>query len=361
MDEIIAFPIAALTTACVVYILHPLAPRLGLLDQPGARRKIHAHAVAPIGGIAIFAGLLAGLLVLLTYTPPNAKEGFGLLGAAVLVIVGGLDDRFDLGYRARLLAQAVAALLLVLGAGAELHGLGDLFGYGPIGLGWLSVPFTVIAIVGLINAFNMIDGIDGLAGSLALIALVSLLLVAPEQQAAHLTQIQLLAIVTLLPYLAFNLELPGFRKHKIFLGDAGSMLIGYLVVWSLIETSQASQEGLPPVVALWLAAIPLMDTFAVMGRRIRKGRSPFKADHHHLHHLLTRTTGSPRKTLVIMLSIGLVMALWALITTAMGIPEYVLFYQALLVFGGYLMVQAKIPQLYRSLRRRRSNKQRGVF
>lgn len=360
MDEtIIALPIAALTTASVVYILHPLAPRLGLMDHPGARRKIHAHAVAPIGGLAIFAGLLAGLLVVLTQGRPSAGEGFGLLGAAILVIIGGLDDRFDLGYRARLLAQAVAALLLVLGAGAELRGLGNLFGYGPVGLGWLSVPFTVIAIVGLINAFNMIDGIDGLAGSLALIALTGLLLATPEH-AAHLTQIQLLAVVTLLPYLAFNLELPGFRKHKIFLGDAGSMLIGYLVVWGLIDTSQ-TQHSLPPVVALWLVAVPLMDTFAVMGRRIRKGHSPFKADHHHLHHLLMRTTGSPRKTLVIMLSFGVVMALWALVITAMGIPDYVLFYMAILVFGCYLMVQAKIPQIHRALGRHRSRKKRRIL
>lgn len=170
MIVLLAVAFAFLASGFALWVMYSIAPRVGLLDHPTERRKIHGNPVPLIGGIAIFYGLLLARMAL---EPPNPQQWlFGLLGCKVLVVIGVLDDHSGLGARVRLLAQTVAALLMTLGAGVTLHSLGDLLGFGPIELGPLAVPFTVFAVVGIINAFNMVDGIDGLAGGLVLIALV---------------------------------------------------------------------------------------------------------------------------------------------------------------------------------------------
>jgi UDP-GlcNAc:undecaprenyl-phosphate GlcNAc-1-phosphate transferase len=135
------------------------------------------------------------------------------------------------------------------------------------------------------------------------------------------------------------------------------MLLGYLVVWALIDASQ-HQHSITPVAALWLVAIPLMDTFVVVGRRLRKGRSPFAADHHHIHHLLTRVSGSPRTALVIILGFALGLALVPQVATRLGLGESGLFYLALATFLCYILVQARLPGIHRHRHRRRLSRSR---
>jgi UDP-GlcNAc:undecaprenyl-phosphate GlcNAc-1-phosphate transferase len=345
---------ALLVSSIAVLTLHRFAPALGLMDHPGERRKIHQHAVPPIGGLAIFTGLLAAVLTQWLQQPGSLPPplGYGLLGAGLLVAIGALDDRFALGYRVRLLGQAGAALILVLGAGAELTALGDLLGLGPIALGPLAIPFSLFAIVGIINAYNMIDGIDGLAGGLALIALLGVLGAPGAGGALHL--LLPLAVVAILPYLACNLELPGCRGRRVFLGDAGSMLLGYLVAWALIDASQGQGQGaIAPVTALWLVAVPLMDTLSVMGRRMLRRCSPFKADRSHLHHRLTRLLASPRSALALILAAAVLFAACGLFANARGVSEALMFYLALAVFALYLIAQSAVVRLYRLLHRRR--------
>lgn len=350
--------VGAGTSLIAIFALHPLAPRLGLIDHPDDRRKLHRRAIPPIGGLTIAAGLLAAYL---TTAPSSHQTGIALLGAALLVVVGSLDDRFNLDYQLRFLAQSAAALILVLGAGIEVANLGDLLGFGPINLGPLSVPFSVIAVVGLINAFNMIDGIDGLSGGLALIALISLL-IADTAGVSDSTLLLPIICAALLPYLAFNLGIGKLRQKKIFLGDSGSMLLGYLVAWALINATQpsAAMAGHPapapmlaPVVALWLVAIPLLDIFNVMGWRMLRKRSPFRADRSHLHHMLTRVLGHSRVALVVILTLASLLAAGGLIAWRLGVPEPVLFYAALLVFAGYVLMQTRVPRVYSGRYRRR--------
>ena len=170
MTLFLALLLALVVSALVLALLLRLAPRTGLMDHPGERRRIHREAVPRVGGLAIFAGLLVSLVV----APPlTAAERYGLAGAALLVLVGALDDRYQLGPRVRLLAQLGAGLLLTLGGGVVIPSLGDLLGTGPLGLGAWAVPFTLVAVVGLINALNMIDGIDGLALAVAAILIFS--------------------------------------------------------------------------------------------------------------------------------------------------------------------------------------------
>ena len=335
-----ALSLALLVSTLVLAALVRLAPRAGLLDHPGERRRIHRESVPRVGGLAVFAGLLASLGVGPALT---AAEGWGLAGAALLVLVGALDDRYQLGPRVRLVAQIGAALLLTLGGGVVITSLGDVLGGGPLNLGAGAVPFTLLAVVGLINAFNLVDGIDGLAGGVALIALGSLLLFLPAGSALFLVLVG--AMAALVPYLVCNLDL-GPGRCKVFLGDAGSMLLGYLIVWGLIEASQAP-DGLAPVTALWLVAIPLMDTLAVMGRRLRQGRHPFCADRGHLHHCLARLLHSTRGALGVLLLLASLLAGIGLVGETRGWPEALGFYLALAGFGVYLAVLRRWPAWHR--------------
>ena len=340
MTLFLALLLALVVSALMLAVLLRLAPRTGLMDHPGERRRIHREAVPRVGGLAIFAGVLVSLGVAPALT---AAEGYGLAGAALLVLVGTLDDRYQLGPRVRLLAQIGAALLLTLGAGVVIPSLGDLFGRGPLVLGAWAVPFSVFAIVGLINALNMIDGIDGLAGGLTVIALSGLLVFLPGGTALSLLLTATLA--ALVPYLLCNLELVGGRR-KVFLGDAGSLLLGYLIVWGLIAASR-SPGGLAPVTALWLVAVPLIDTLGVIGRRLANGRHPFSADRGHLHHLLARLFHSTRGALAVLVALALLLAGLGLAGQALAVPEAVRFYLALALFAGYLLLITRLPTWHR--------------
>lgn len=293
--------VAACTSALAIVVLRRFAAPLGLVDHPD-QRKQHVGDVPLVGGLAIFSGLIVGAL------SRGQFQGFekALLGtAAVLVMLGALDDRFDLSVRDRLLIQTIVILTVIAGTGVYIHTLGSIFGH-EVTLGWAGVPLTVLAVIGLVNAFNMMDGIDGLAGSLELVSIAAIILFAdPTPLHGVIVMLALLAAASL-PYLVAN---QGFMGGKIFLGDAGSMLIGYLLAWALIRLSQMPQTQLSPVDVLWCVALPVFDTFAVMYRRMRQGKSPFKPDRGHIHHILMGAGLGPRTTLAALVALAALLAL----------------------------------------------------
>ncbi|MBK1645057.1 hypothetical protein CKO25_10410 [Thiocapsa imhoffii] len=333
---------ASVISAWSLVLLYPLAKRIGLVDLPNDRRKFHTDGVPPIGGLSIFFGLAVASLVVFPIQPVYL---WGLAGAALLVIVGALDDRFSCRTSVRFATEITAALLLTLGSGVTLTSLGDLFGFGTISLGPFAVPLTVFAMVGIINAVNMMDGIDGLAGSLVAIALMVLVLLAPTFGPVQL--MGLATIAALVPVLIRNLGLFG-ASRKVFLGDSGSLLLGYILVWSLVEASEP-RGTIAPVTALWLVAIPLMDTLRVIGRRLLRGASPFKADDEHLHHILTRLVQNPRQTLIVVLLLSIALTGVGLFGHFSNLDESVIFYAALLTFVCYLALTYLAGRLSRCL------------
>lgn len=307
---VLACLIAASASAIAIFALRRFALPLGLVDHP-SERKHHLGGVPLIGGVSMFIGLLAGSLFY------NKFSLFGqvLIGTAgVLVMLGALDDRFDLSVRVRLLVQIVVILGVIASTGVYIHTLGHIFGY-QVGLHWAGIPLTVIAVIGLLNAFNMMDGIDGLAGGLALVSIGAISLFAGPS--AHYGAKLLMALLTAatLPYLAANL---GFVGRKIFMGDAGSMGIGFLLAWTLINLSQQPGTHLSPVDVLWCVALPVVDTLAVMYRRIRQRKSPFKPDRGHIHHILMDTGLSSRGTLVALIALASSIAFLGSVTRSFG-------------------------------------------
>lgn len=295
---LISCVIAISSSAAAMILLYHHAESMGLVDRPDERKR-HVGNIPLIGGLSAFFGVIVSMCFegqSLLFT--NALLGTG----AVLALTGALDDRFDLSVRMRLLVQAAAVLTMIYCTGVYVHTLGHLFGYN-LELGAAGIPLTLVAVVGLLNAFNMMDGIDGLAGMLTLVSIGAINVYQGFSQ-WHSVILLLLLAAALLPDLAANLELVG---RKVFLGDAGSVMIGYFLAWTLIQLSQQPDPHLSTVDVLWCVALPVLDTLGVMVRRLREGKSPFKPDRGHIHHIMLNAGFSAHTTLVLL--VGLAMAL----------------------------------------------------
>ncbi len=273
-----------------------LGHQVDLVDRPSGRKN-HAGDIPLTGGIAIFATILFGTIVL--SIPPFTTASLALAGG--LVIISVYDDYQHLNATLRLALHFCFGVLLAVIGGITISNVGNLLANGDIPLLLLSVPLTALAVAGLCNAYNMIDGIDGLAVSLVALPLATLFLLA--HSAGHEgTDFVLLILIPCMVFLLFNLGPDNAVLPKIFLGDAGSVTLGFLTTASLVYFSQGEDAVIRPVTALWLVAVPLMDMIATMLGRWRHGKNIIKADRSHLHHLLVDQGMSSRQALVLLLA-----------------------------------------------------------
>ncbi|MBY5961351.1 UDP-N-acetylglucosamine--undecaprenyl-phosphate N-acetylglucosaminephosphotransferase [Marinobacter nauticus] len=333
MLKIIFFVVSSIVSAlCFLLVLRPWAAELNLLDTPD-HRKLHSGQVPLVGGLSAFLGFA---LPLLLFVSLDETFYWFLAGATLLVGVGALDDANDLPASLRLRSQVLAGILLVAGAGQSLYQVGDLFGGGDVVLGaFLGGLVTIAAVIGATNAFNMVDGIDGLIGALAITALLGLAYVFSASPAYYSEFLMTICLVgALLPYLVANLQLFGARG-KVFAGDAGSMFIGFAVVWLLVRATQGEHAVMRPVTALWFIAVPLIDMVAIMVRRAKKGQPLMMADREHLHHIFLRAGFSHRQTLLIITFVAVLMAAFGLLGEVLAIDEWLMFLSFLLVFALY--------------------------
>lgn len=281
---------AAALTFVIQWLLMPVAHRWNLLDFPNGR-KDHAHPTPITGGIAMAIGILVTAWATLDHV--GAPLLAFTLGSALLIVVGLLDDKYDLPWAVRICAQVAAALIMVYVGDVRVQHLGPVFGLGDVSLDWLAVPMTVFATVGLINAINMIDGADGLAGSLVLTALVMLAAACLYSGNTVMFERVVILVGAVAAFLWFNLRFPWRPRAKLFMGNAGSAFLGFCIAWVAFRLTQNPGHPVSPVLALWLLPVPVIDCLVLMARRLRAGHSPFKADHNHVHHLLRAGGFSP--------------------------------------------------------------------
>jgi len=323
-------------SAIALNMLTRSADALGLVDIP-SNRKLHSGKIPLVGGLSVYAGILVGASWL------GGLSHFTLImlvTSAITVLLGALDDRHDLSVRARLLVQTAAILATIACTGVYIRSLGHLFGH-ELDLHWVGIPFTVVAVIGLLNAFNMMDGIDGLAGGLSLVTIVAILSYGNGPRIHGPAAPMLLVGAALIPYLAANLGLVG---RKVFLGDAGSMMLGYLFAWTLIDSSQAAPRQLSPVDVLWCVALPVLDTLAVMYRRLRHGKSPFKPDRGHIHHIIMRAGLGPRLTTACLLALAALFAFSGLVIRTFGTEASLLTFGMLVVAYGLVTYRVWVHQ-----------------
>lgn len=301
------------STAIMVFFLRPLARTLDFIDRPGGR-KIHSEDVPVTGGIAMFIGLALGVSLL----PDSVRPPLGYLSIAfVFVLMGLLDDRFALSPSVRLVVQCFAAMVMATVIGLAAQHVGAPFGPGRIiFVPQVAVMLTVVLVVGAINSFNMVDGIDGLAGSLGLVALAAVGMVAIQSGDAGVFGIALTFGGAIIGFLLFNLPFGFNVSLRAFMGDAGSMLIGFTLAWCLLALSQRVETAVAPITLIWFVAIPIFDLVSTAMGRVLRGHSPFHADTSHFHHaLMARGVSRPR---VLVILVGLAV-LWAVVGATLEI------------------------------------------
>jgi UDP-GlcNAc:undecaprenyl-phosphate GlcNAc-1-phosphate transferase len=249
-----------------------VAEKFGFIDIPNHRSS---HKVHTPRGAGIVFGLIF-LIGLFIFEIENINEiKFVLLSIVVIYICGFLDDRYTLSSSKKLIL-IITASIIVYYAGFKIDYIGTFFGFD-LNLGYLSMIGTVFVIVALTNAINLSDGLDGLAGSLSIIILTSLFIIGYIHDDHILIVWPALLISILVAFLLLN-----WHPAKVFMGDSGSLLLGFVISILCIHAI----EYINPLSILFLAAVPVLDTLIVFRRRIQRGKSPFSADKNHLHHIL---------------------------------------------------------------------------
>jgi len=344
-------PVTALTTALLAIVLIPLASKVGLLDHPN-QRKVHDSVTPVTGGLAIF----ITLAVVLYWIMPGDRfvQALGL-GGLLMTITGIADDRLKLSAALRFLVQMGACLMVILYADVRLDDFGRLFYKEVLMLGWMGGPITIFAAMGVINAFNMIDGMDGLAGGIFLVAAAGMALFAAQAGQGVLLWVLLLSIAAVLGFLLLNARLPWNEKARVFLGDGGSLLLGFILAWCFIalgsDHKEASERAFMPMTAVWLLAVPLLDTTTLMWNRWRSGRSAFSADQYHLHHAFLRAGFSVEQTWLRVTLLALVLGGVGILFDLVGAPGYVSFWVFMVVAFSYYAYTKRCWQTQRFLTR----------
>ena len=345
----LTFVAVVIVSFASLIFMRPVAEKIGLVDKPNFRKR-HQGLIPLIGGIALFLGNLTYYAFQYDTMP---LPGLYLLSVTILLVIGVLDDRFDISPALRAGIQAVLAGAMIY-SGLELESLGQIIAPFSIKLGFFSLLFTVFITIGVINAFNMVDGIDGLLAGLSSVSFAgigALMWINGEHAIAYWC---LAIVLTLIPYAMFNLSVFG-AKWKVFMGDSGSTLIGFTIIWMLLLSTQGQGHAISPITGLWLIAVPLIDMVAVIFRRLKKGKSPFRPDRLHLHHLLMRAGLTSRQALA-------VITFWAAVCATIGVlgevnywdqSSMVIGFIALFFLYAYSIVRAwKITRFVRRLKRR---------
>lgn len=336
----------AVMTMAIAAIAMPLlirqAPRLGLVDQPGGR-KSHEAATPVVGGLALVISLLPlaawawrGDLDILMFFP----------GAFLLLAISLADDMLDLDRMVRTLAHVGIAFIPV-SQGVVLESFGGILGSEPLTLAWLAVPVSVFAVVSAINAMNMVDGVDGLLGMLSLIPLLFCAWLAARAGLMPEAALALVLSSSLLVFLLFNFRFPWVARAHVFMGDQGSTVLGFALAWLLISLSRA--DAMPPFLALYLLAVPLMDMAGVILRRLLGGRSPYMPGRDHLHHMLIEAGFSVRSTALVLSACAALLASGGMLLWRLGAPEWLAFLLFLGILLGYLLASRYPVALVRAL------------
>lgn len=301
------------------YALTPLVRRWaigwGVLDYPDALRRIHSRPIPRLGGLAIYASLLltlAALLPLENLVAAQFKAHLAavlkMMAAATLILLLGIyDDLRGTNARIKFTVQIAAAVLLYL-SGFQITRL-----WNPLGGTWelgpaLSLPLTVLWVVGITNAFNLIDGLDGLSAGAALFATMTLCLAALFYHQVVVVVVSIALAGAILGFLRYN-----FSPATIFLGDSGSLFLGFLLAALSVEGSQKSTTAVAVAIPLVSFGLPIVDTLWAITRRGIGKRPLFRGDLEHIHHMMLKRGLSRRQVLIILYGVCAVLALVSLL------------------------------------------------
>ena len=285
-------------TAFFMPVVKKIAFHIGALDKPNAR-KVHKDPKPDIGGLGIYAGFLLGYIL---FGVQSVKMNSILIGSFIIIITGLIDDVNPIKAKYKIIAQTIAASIIPLYGGIILNQI-SAFGL-TLNFGFLSTPFTILFIVAIINCINLIDGLDGLAGGLSAIYFLTIGIIS-------LLMFKYLTLEVILTFIMLGCTL-GFLMHNfypstIFMGDTGSMFLGYIIsVIALLGFKNITMTSF--IVPILLLAIPILDTSFAIIRRVVRRQPISKPDKEHLHHQLLKMNFSHRKTVLIIYGVDLLFA-----------------------------------------------------
>jgi UDP-GlcNAc:undecaprenyl-phosphate/decaprenyl-phosphate GlcNAc-1-phosphate transferase len=287
LDAVFAFLVAVAVAAISTPLAAKLAFRLGAVDEP-RERGLASRTTPLLGGLAILAGVLVASAIWLPVT--DETRGI-LLGAALIALVGAIDDVVDLPPQWKLLGQ-VAAAVIPVAAGVKVENITLPF-LGALQFGHVGGVLTVIGLVGLMNVVNFSDGVDGLAAGVCAISAVAFSIIAFDLGRTGAGVLAAIVAGAALGFLFHN-----FHPASIFMGDCGALLLGYLLGCVAVQGSLKTNALIALVGPLAILAVPFLDTGFVVARRLKYRRAPWSADAQHFHHRLARVGFSQRRTVL---------------------------------------------------------------
>ena len=296
--------VSFLITAAVTPLVIRFAGLCNCLDIPGGRRQ-HKKITPRWGGLAFFAGVLPFLF---------AENGSGaltsyILASFLLVGMGAIDDLKSLGWKTKFAGMAAAATIVIFGGNITIHHIGTYGSLGRIDLGWFSIPFTYISIIGITNAVNLLDGLDGLAGGVSLLGFMFMGIAAVLSVNVMVALLCFTFVGALAAFLLYN-----FPNARIFMGDSGSVFIGFSLALTAVFLTQGAGSSVDAMFPVLVLLIPIFDTLRVLFSRLMKGRNPFQGDALHLHYLIVGKNIPP---------VYVVLLFWAL-TVVFGVIAFIL-------------------------------------
>ena len=339
LTSLFAFILALAVAFAATPAVKMLAIRIKAVDVPRDSRRMHKTPIPRLGGLAIFLGFLVSILIFGRTGPQMAAI---LVGAILLVALGMVDDVVALKPGIKFLGQIVAALIPTL-AGVVITRFTNPFSAGGyFNLGVFSIPVTILWIVGITNAVNFIDGLDGLACGVSAIATVTMFVIAvlySEYQIALMMAALAGACLGFLPY--------NMNPAKIFMGDTGSMFLGYILAVTSIQGLFKFYAVISFAVPFILLGLPIFDTAFAIIRRLAHGQSPLQADRGHVHHRLIDLGFDQKQSVAILYAFSAVLGLTAVLLATTNEAKLVILALAVLIcffLGMSLMTMEKRHQ-----------------
>lgn len=339
--------IGAAVTAIVIPMVIAFCRKYGYFDQPG-QRKVHKQAIPRLGGLAFMPSLALSFVVtmLAYYSDYQINMAFHptaalmVVGASIIYLVGILDDLLDLPAKLKFMIMTVGALALPV-CNLTLDNLHGFFGLYEIPM-WVAYPLTVLVILTVVNAINLIDGIDGLASGISAICLAVFLYLFADKRYITFGVLSSGMLGSVVVFMAFNL-LGKVGRLKIFMGDAGSLILGYVLSYLAIKYIMIADADVyidrnPILIAYSLFIVPVFDLVRVAITRIASGEPMMTADQRHIHHVLMRSGLSMRKTLVVILLMVLGFIFGNLWLDDLQVPLTIIFFLDLALYLMFFVV-----------------------
>ncbi|MCI8608967.1 MAG: undecaprenyl/decaprenyl-phosphate alpha-N-acetylglucosaminyl 1-phosphate transferase [Firmicutes bacterium] len=297
------FLVAFLISMAVTPLAIKLAPLIGAMDVPKDARRMHTKAIPRFGGLAIFAGTIASMIIFMNF---NDRVIGVVIGGTLIYLLGVIDDLKNLPPKLKLLGQVVVAIIMYM-YDIRIEFLTNFFGEGKMDFAApISFVITILWIVGITNAVNLVDGLDGLAAGISAIAALCLAYVA-YIYGQYLSTAAMLALAGgALGYLPFN-----FYPAKIFMGDGGSLFLGFMLATLSVMGFTKSAAVIATSVPIFVLGLPIFDTFFAIFRRAVNKRPIMEADKGHLHHRLMQLGYGQRRATLMIYGISAIMGIAA--------------------------------------------------